>query len=139
MQIVQAPTRSNVTRPVGQMPAGTVVTDGAGNVCMVCRAEDKGPEAKVRIVNLQIGGIYSVLPTCRYGEIDATLTWQYKRSLIMQTRKYPRTLQEAFGPHTSRDVQEPVTPFDRSDAIVMAGCALAVAVTVGAYLLGVVF
>ena len=26
----------------------------------------------------------------------------------MQTRKYPRTLQEAFGPYTSRDFVEPV-------------------------------
>jgi len=24
----------------------------------------------------------------------------------MQTRKYPRTMQEAFGPYTSRDLQE---------------------------------
>jgi len=24
----------------------------------------------------------------------------------MQTRKYPRTLQEAFGPYTSRDITE---------------------------------
>ena len=28
----------------------------------------------------------------------------------MQTRRYPRTLQEAFGPYTSRDLEPPHEP-----------------------------
>ena len=46
----------------------------------------------------------------------------------MNTRKYPRTLQEAFGPYTSRQIDEPVRPFDRADKIVMFGAAVAFAV-----------
>jgi len=29
----------------------------------------------------------------------------------MNSRKYPRTLQEAFGPYCSRDIQEPYDEF----------------------------
>lgn len=43
----------------------------------------------------------------------------------MQTRKHPRTMQEAFGPYTSRDLLEKHEPhFDWQDALVMAGCTL---------------
>lgn len=42
----------------------------------------------------------------------------------MNTRKYPRTLQEAFGPYTSREVLDK-TEFDTSDLIVMAVCVAA--------------
>lgn len=42
----------------------------------------------------------------------------------MQTRRYPRTLQEAFGPYTSREIHAPV---HRNDRIVVAGCLAAVA------------
>lgn len=74
MNIVQHPAKESVKKEVGSMPAGTVVINGEGNICMVCR-----PEAdKIRIVNLHIGGVYSVLPTCRYEVVDATLTWSYK-------------------------------------------------------------
>jgi hypothetical protein len=47
----------------------------------------------------------------------------------MQTRKYPRTLQEAFGPHTSREVLDK-TDYDPADLIVMAGCLAVVLVAV---------
>lgn len=40
------------------------------------------------------------------------------------TRKHPRTLQEAFGPYTSREI---VNPTDRADRIVVVGCLAAVA------------
>lgn len=40
-------------------------------------------------------------------------------------RGYPRTLQQAFGPYTSNEIQEPVRPFDTADVIVMVGCAAA--------------
>lgn len=44
----------------------------------------------------------------------------------MQTRKYPRTLQEAFGPYTDNRIEEGKRPFDRDDKIVMLGCVVAV-------------
>ena len=43
----------------------------------------------------------------------------------MQTRKYPRTLQEAFGPHTSREVLEKSGGYHLSDRIVLWGSWLA--------------
>jgi hypothetical protein len=55
---------------------------------------------------------------------DAKLFQPLKKE--MQTRKYPRTLQEAFGPHTSREI----TPSDdnrRKDRITVVGCLLAIA------------
>jgi len=44
---------------------------------------------------------------------------------IMQTRKYSRTLNEAFGPYTSNTISEPDRPMDWQDKLVLAGCALA--------------
>ncbi len=39
----------------------------------------------------------------------------------MNTRKYPRTLNEAFGPYAHiGGIQEPRRPFDREDKIVLA-------------------
>jgi hypothetical protein len=47
----------------------------------------------------------------------------------MNSRKYPRTTQEAFGPYTSREVlDESHIPFHSHDLIVMAGCLAAVIV-----------
>ena len=42
----------------------------------------------------------------------------------MQTRKYPRTLQEAFGPYTDSRIEEAKRPLDRDDKIVMVGCVV---------------
>jgi hypothetical protein len=33
----------------------------------------------------------------------------------MNTRRYPRTLEEAFGPHTSRHIDEPPRPIPAQD------------------------
>lgn len=33
------------------------------------------------------------------------------------TRKHPRTLQEAFGPYTDSQIEEPLRPLDRADKI----------------------
>lgn len=41
------------------------------------------------------------------------------------TRKYPRTLQEAFGPYTDNCVVEPVRPMDWRDKVVMAASVVA--------------
>lgn len=43
------------------------------------------------------------------------------------TRKHPRTLQEAFGPYTSRSISEPHTPMDTADKIVAAAALAALA------------
>jgi hypothetical protein len=40
----------------------------------------------------------------------------------MNSRKYPRTLTEAFGPYTSRDFTE--DPMPTADRIVVAACAI---------------
>lgn len=42
----------------------------------------------------------------------------------MQTRKYPRTLQEAFGPYTDHRIVEPTRPFDWQDKVVLAFSAI---------------
>lgn len=44
----------------------------------------------------------------------------------MQTRKYPRTMQAAFGPHTDNNLQpmpEADPPFDWQDRVVIWGSA----------------
>ncbi len=37
----------------------------------------------------------------------------------MNTRKYPRTLSEAFGPHTSQRIEPKPEPMHRNDRIVV--------------------
>lgn len=37
-------------------------------------------------------------------------------------RKHARTMQEAFGPYTSREITEPPCPMDWQDKVVIAGC-----------------
>jgi hypothetical protein len=39
----------------------------------------------------------------------------------MNTRKYPRTLKEAFGPYTSNRIEEPVYRMDWQDRVVLTG------------------
>ena len=43
----------------------------------------------------------------------------------MNTRSYPRTLQQAFGPYTSNQIEEPQREYDWQDKVVMTGCAIA--------------
>lgn len=56
----------------------------------------------------------------------------------MNSRRYPRTLQEAFGPYTSRSISEPYAPMHRSDKIVVAGCVVAALVLAVLMVVGVV-
>lgn len=44
----------------------------------------------------------------------------------MNTRKYPRTLNEAFGPYTSNEISEPVRPMDWQDKVILVACTLAI-------------
>lgn len=43
-------------------------------------------------------------------------------------RRVPRSLDEAFGPHCSKSLEEPNRPMDRADKIVLWGCVVALAV-----------
>ena len=54
------------------------------------------------------------------------------------TRRYPRTMQEAFGPYTSRGLHLPRPPYDAADRIVVAACLLAVAAVGVLVLCGVI-
>ena len=42
----------------------------------------------------------------------------------MNTRQYPRTLQQAFGPYTSNQIVEPKQPMDWQDKLVYWGAAV---------------
>ena len=41
-------------------------------------------------------------------------------------RRYPRDLNEAFGPNCRKDITEPARPIDRQDRAVLWGCMAAV-------------
>ncbi len=54
------------------------------------------------------------------------------RYIDTNTRQYPRTLQEAFGPHTSRKIQEPKeTGYSTAWWLVFSACCLVAMVVVG--------
>lgn len=42
----------------------------------------------------------------------------------MQTRRFPRTMQEAFGPYTDDNLYEPQRPMDWEDKVVLTGCVV---------------
>jgi len=42
----------------------------------------------------------------------------------MNTRKYPRTLQQAFGPYTSSHIEEHKQPMDWQDVVVTVACCV---------------
>lgn len=52
--------------------------------------------------------------------------------------RHARTLQEAFGPYTSRDICEPHEPMAKSDALVLWACAVALAVVAAMVWAGVI-
>lgn len=56
----------------------------------------------------------------------------------MNKTKFPRTLEEAFGPHTSRKIEEPGRPMDYADRIVLWGCAVCAAILAALVIAGVV-
>jgi hypothetical protein len=43
----------------------------------------------------------------------------------MNTRKYPRTMKEAFGPYTSNHIEEPTTRMDWQERVVLTGSIIA--------------
>lgn len=46
-----------------------------------------------------------------------------RKALMNNTRKYPRTMQEAFGPHTD-DNLEPMSALDLQERIIGVGCVI---------------
>jgi len=52
----------------------------------------------------------------------------------MQTRKHPRTLNEAFGPYTSKHFID--DPMPKADKIVIAVCCVGVLALIGMALAG---
>jgi hypothetical protein len=43
----------------------------------------------------------------------------------MNPRRHPRTMQEAFGPYTTRDLHDKPTPMHRADKIVLRASIVA--------------
>jgi hypothetical protein len=60
------------------------------------------------------------------------------KGLNMNPRKYPRTLQEAFGPYTSNQIDSPPTPMDYADTIVLLGSIIALVVIIIFAIFGVI-
>lgn len=58
---------------VGDMTPGSVVINGEGNLCIVCKGDNDG---QIRLVNLANGGTYMVNKTCKHEQVDAVLTWK---------------------------------------------------------------
>ena len=56
----------------------------------------------------------------------------------MNTRKYPRSLEEAFGPYQRGPVHEPQRPMDWQDLVVVAGSVIVGLVFVFLAFVGVV-
>lgn len=48
------------------------------------------------------------------------------RKETVNTRKHPRTLNEAFGPHTSTKITETDPPYDWQDRVIIAAGAVAI-------------
>jgi hypothetical protein len=46
----------------------------------------------------------------------------------MQTRKFPRTLEQAFGPYTSKDFTDPQDPMPMADLVVLGTCLASAAI-----------
>lgn len=57
---------------------------------------------------------------------------------MQTTRRYPRTLEEAFGPGHRGNISEPYTPMDKADKIVVVACCLIGAAFVALMISGVI-
>lgn len=78
MKIVQDKSRAPRKVPVCTLAHGSCVVNGEGNLCMVIRPTNEDFEAKrVRLVNLEHGGHYTVKETCEHEPVQAVVTWSY--------------------------------------------------------------
>jgi hypothetical protein len=60
------------------------------------------------------------------------------KGLEMTTRKFPRTMNEAFGPYATGPIEDPMRPMDWQDIVVIFGCIFCVVSFIGMMLWGVV-
>ena len=74
MKVEKIPGNSMVPS-VGDLPLGSAVINGEGNLCIVTRSDRQD---KVRLVNLENGGTYLVNPSCRLEHVEATVMWKYR-------------------------------------------------------------
>ena len=56
----------------------------------------------------------------------------------MTTRKFPRTMNEAFGPYATGPIEDPMRPMDWQDIVVISGCIFCIVAFIGMMLWGVV-
>jgi len=56
----------------------------------------------------------------------------------MTTRKFPRTMNEAFGPYANGPIEDPIRPMDWQDIVVISGCIFCIVSFIGMMLWGVV-
>jgi hypothetical protein len=54
----------------------------------------------------------------------------------MNTRKHPRTMQQAFGPYTSNTLHEPDRPLDWQDYLVTVCCVITILICAALVLVG---
>ena len=54
------------------------------------------------------------------------------------TGRFPRSLEEAFGPHTSHHITEDEPPMPAADVVVVVTCTVAAVVLLGLVLFGVI-
>lgn len=52
------------------------------------------------------------------------------------TGRYPRTMEEAFGPYAGGGIAEKVTPINKGDRIIIAACLIILAAFIAMVLLG---
>lgn len=60
-----------------------------------------------------------------YGRCTGGQDCPARSSAELSTRKYPRTLQEAFGPYTSQRIDDQPAPMAKADKIVLVASILA--------------
>tara|TARA_R110000822_G_scaffold19664_3_gene63965 strand:+ start:573 stop:761 length:189 start_codon:yes stop_codon:yes gene_type:complete len=53
-----------------------------------------------------------------------------------RTGRYPRTMEEAFGPYASGGITEKVTPMDKWDRIILSVCLIILTAFIAMVLLG---
>lgn len=56
----------------------------------------------------------------------------------MNTRRYPRTLEEAFGPYARGPIQEQYDPMPKDDKLVVGMCLVAVVSLIAMALIGLI-
>ena len=78
MKIERSTKEQVFKKRIGACVPGDVVLNSAGNLVMVLKQDGLAYEHafdKVRLVNLENGGTYTVRPDCCYEPVDAKVVW----------------------------------------------------------------